>query len=63
VKAVLLRVYRNLSRLFLRFFIKEYLRTLNKHDTTRLLNIAEQRGFPSMLGSMITCIGSERIVL
>jgi hypothetical protein len=33
-------------------FGKEYLRAPNEDDTTRLLNIAEHRGFPSMLGSI-----------
>jgi hypothetical protein len=33
-------------------FGKEYLRAPNEDDTTRLLYIAEQRGFPSMLGSL-----------
>jgi hypothetical protein len=33
-------------------FDKEYLRAPNEDDTSRLLNIAEQCGFPSMLGSI-----------
>jgi hypothetical protein len=33
-------------------FGKEYLRPPNENDTARLLNIAEQRGFPGMLGSI-----------
>jgi hypothetical protein len=33
-------------------FGPEYLRPPNEYDTTRLLTIAEQRGFPGMLGSV-----------
>lgn len=36
-------------------FGKEYIRPPNEIDAGRLLNIAEQRGFPGMLGS-IDCI-------
>lgn len=33
-------------------FEDEYLRSPNKNDTTRLLEIGEERGFPGMLGSI-----------
>jgi hypothetical protein len=33
------------------FFKAEYLRSPNENDTTRLLAVAEERGFPGMLDS------------
>jgi hypothetical protein len=45
-----------------RFFGKQYLRPPNENDTARLLNIAEQREFPGMLGSIDVCIGSGKII-
>jgi hypothetical protein len=43
-------------------FDQEYLRPPNEDDTTKLLNIAERRGFSGMLDSMTVCIGSEKII-
>jgi hypothetical protein len=43
-------------------FGKECLRPPNENDTARLLNIAEQREFPGMLGSIDVCIGSGKII-
>jgi hypothetical protein len=43
---------RRFVRAICEVFGKEYLRAPNEDDTTRLLNIAAQRGFPGMLGSI-----------
>jgi hypothetical protein len=43
---------RKFVRAIVHLFRNEYLRAPNVDDTTRLLNIAECRGFPGMLGSI-----------
>jgi hypothetical protein len=43
---------RKFVRAICEVFGKEYLRAPNEDDTSRLLNIAEQCGFPGMLGSI-----------
>jgi hypothetical protein len=43
---------RRFVRAICEVFGKEYLRAPNEDDTTRLLNIAAQRGFPGILGSI-----------
>jgi hypothetical protein len=43
---------RKFVRSICEIFGAEYLRSPNEEDTARLLNIAEQRGFPGMLGSI-----------
>jgi hypothetical protein len=43
---------RKFVRSIIDVFSKEYLRAPNADDTARLLNIAEKRGFPGMLGSI-----------
>jgi hypothetical protein len=43
---------RKFVRSIVNVFGKEYLRAPNTDDTARLLTIAEQRGFPGMLGSI-----------
>ncbi|XP_073353591.1 uncharacterized protein [Aegilops tauschii subsp. strangulata] len=40
------------ARAMVKVFGAEYLRELNAHDTERLFDIGEARGFPGMLGSI-----------
>ena len=43
-------------------FSGEYLRSPNANDIFRLLNVAEQRGFPGMLGTLTACTGNGKTV-
>ena len=43
---------RRLVKAVVEVFEDEYLRAPNQNDTARLLSIAEERGFPGMLGSI-----------
>jgi hypothetical protein len=42
-------------------FGKEYLRPSNEHGTTRLLHIAEQRGFSGMVGNLDSVLEVEKL--
>ena len=43
---------RRFVRAIVQIFGHEYMRMPNEHDTARLLEIGERRGFPGMLGSI-----------
>jgi hypothetical protein len=43
---------RRFTKAVIALFGEEYLRSPNENDTTRLLALGEDRGFPGMLGSI-----------
>ena len=51
-ESTILEAVGKFTRTIVRLFAPEYLRQLNEHDLAGLLEVAEARGFPGMIGSI-----------